>query len=55
MKIISAVPKALFFRITDLYTVYLFSEYAKKLKHHQLRIRSEIFISLEIIPTAFNV
>ena len=27
MKIISAVPKVLFFKTTDLYTVYLFSEY----------------------------
>ena len=28
MKIISTVPKVLFFQTTDLYTVYLFSEYA---------------------------
>ena len=28
MKIISTVPKLLFFKTTDLYTVYLFSEYA---------------------------
>ena len=28
MKIIFAVPKVLFFKKTDLYTVYLFSEYA---------------------------
>ena len=28
MKIIYAVPKPLFFKATDLYTVYLFSEYA---------------------------
>ena len=28
MKIISTVPKVLFFKTTDLYTVYLFSEYA---------------------------
>ena len=27
----------------------------RQLKHHQLRIRSEIFISLEIILNAFNV
>ena len=27
MKIITTVPKALFFKTTDLYTVYLFSEY----------------------------
>ena len=29
MKIISTVPKVLFFKTTDLYTVYLFSEYAE--------------------------
>ena len=28
MKIISTVPKVLFFKTTDLYTVYLLSEYA---------------------------
>ena len=28
MKIISTVPKVLFFKTTNLYTVYLFSEYA---------------------------
>ena len=28
MKIISTVRKVLFFKTTDLYTVYLFSEYA---------------------------
>ena len=28
MKIISTVPKLLFFKTADLYTVYLFSEYA---------------------------
>ena len=28
IKIISTVPKLLFFKTTDLYTVYLFSEYA---------------------------
>ena len=28
VKIISTVPKVLFFKTTDLYTVYLFSEYA---------------------------
>ena len=28
MKIISAVPKVLFFKTIDLYTVYLYSEYA---------------------------
>ena len=28
MKSISIVPKLLFFKATDLYTVYLFSEYA---------------------------
>ena len=28
MKIISTVPKVLFFKTTDMYTVYLFSEYA---------------------------
>ena len=27
MKIISTVPKVLFFKTTDIYTVYLFSEY----------------------------
>ena len=27
MKIIYTVPKVLFFKATDLYTVYLFSEY----------------------------
>ena len=27
MKIITTVPKALFFKTTDLYTVHLFSEY----------------------------
>ena len=30
MKTISTVPKVLFFKTTDLYTVYLFSEYADK-------------------------
>ena len=29
MKIISTVPKLLFFKTTDLYNVYLFSEYAE--------------------------
>ena len=29
MNIISAAPKLLFFRITDLYIVYLFSEYVE--------------------------
>ena len=28
---------------------------SKQLKHHQLSIRSEIFISLEIILNVFNV
>ena len=28
MKIISTVPKLLIFKTTDMYTVYLFSEYA---------------------------
>ena len=28
MKIISTVPKVLLFKTTDLYNVYLFSEYA---------------------------
>ena len=28
MKIVSTVAKVLFFKTTDLYTVYLFSEYA---------------------------
>ena len=28
MKIVSTVPKVLFFKTTDLYTVHLFSEYA---------------------------
>ena len=28
MKIISTVPKVLFFKTTNLYTVYLFSDYA---------------------------
>ena len=28
MKTASTVPKALFFKTTDLHTVYLFSEYA---------------------------
>ena len=28
MKIISAVPKVLFFKTTDLCTVYVFTEYA---------------------------
>ena len=28
LKIISTVPKVLFFKTTDMYTVYLFSEYA---------------------------
>ena len=28
MKIISALPKVFFFKTTDWYTVYLFSEYA---------------------------
>ena len=32
MKIISAVPKVLCLKITDLYTVYLFSEYADNLE-----------------------
>ena len=52
MKIISPVPELLFFRTTDLYTLYLFSG---QLKHHQLRIRSEVFIPLEITVNAFNV
>ena len=30
MKIISTVPKLLFLKTTDLYTAYLFSEYADK-------------------------
>ena len=30
MKIISTVPKLLFFKTADLYTAYLFSEYADK-------------------------
>ena len=55
MEIISTVPKVLFSKTTDLYTAYLFSEYAQRLKHHQLRIRIEIFISLEITLNAFNV
>ena len=28
LKVISTVPKVLFFKTTDMYTVYLFSEYA---------------------------
>ena len=28
IKVVSTVPKVLFLKITDLYTVYLFSEYA---------------------------
>ena len=57
MKIIFTVPKVLSFKTTDLYTVYLFSQYADNInrKHHQLRIRSEILISLEIILNAFSV
>ena len=31
MKILSTVPKLLFFKTTDLYTVQLFSEYADNL------------------------
>ena len=30
MEILSPVPKVLFFKTTDLYTVYLFSEYKDK-------------------------
>ena len=55
MKIVSTVAKVLFFKTTDLYTVYLFSEYAEKLKLHLLRIRSENFSLLEIILNVFNV
>ena len=29
MKIIYTVPKVLFFKTTDLYTVYIFSEYTE--------------------------
>ena len=53
MKVISTVPKLLFFKTTDLYTAYIFLW--RQLKHHQLRIISEIFILLEIILNAFNV
>ena len=61
MKIISTVPQLLFFRTTDqMYIVCI--QYCipilwicRQLKHHQLRIRSEIFISQEIILNAFNV
>ena len=44
MKIISAVPKVLFFKITDLYTVYLFSEYAEKL--NIINLEQEVKFSL---------
>ena len=37
MKIIYAVPKPLFFKTTDLYTVYLFSEYAASWNFINLR------------------
>ena len=54
MKIIFTVPKVLFFKTTDLYTVYLFW-ISRQLKHHKRRIRSEISILLEVILNAFNV
>ena len=56
MKIISTVPKLLFFKTTDLHTICIpILLICWQLKHHQLRIRSKIFISLEIILNAFNV
>ena len=56
LNIISTVPKLLFFKTTDLYTICIHILWiCRQLKHHQLRIRSEIFISLEIIVNAFRV
>ena len=69
MKIISTVHKLLLFKTTDLYTFdkkiwkNILSSYEsekkfwirRKLKYHQIRIRSEISISLEIILIVFNV
>ena len=55
MKIISAVPKQFYFKTTDVYTVYADNWICKQLKHHQLRIRSEIFLSIKIILNVFNV
>ena len=47
MKFMSTAPKVLFFKTTDLYTIPILW-ICKQLKHHQLRIRSVIFILLEI-------
>ena len=56
IKIISTFPMVLFFKTTDLHNVYIpILWICRQLKHHQLRIRKEIFISLEIILNAFNV
>ena len=70
MKIISTVHKLLFFKTTELYTLNTkiwknilspheslkkLSEYAcKQLKYYQLRIRSEIGYSLEIVLNDFK-
>ena len=44
MKIISTVPKLLFFKTTDLHTICIpILLICWQLKHHQLRIRSEVF------------
>ena len=51
---ISNVPNLLLFERTDLYTVATpILWICRKLKHQQLRIRGEIFISQEIILNVF--
>ena len=55
MKIITTVPKLISFKTTYLYAAYLLSAkqlICRQLKHHPLKIRSEILISLEIILNA---
>ena len=56
MKIISTFPKVyiIFQNNWSVYCIHILW-ICRQLKHHQLRIRSEIFISLEIILNAFNV
>ena len=55
IKNISTVPKLLLFKNNLSVHCISFLWICRQLKHHQLRIRSEIFISLEIILNAFNV
>ena len=50
MKIISTLPKLIFFKTIDLYTLHVYSlNMQTTLKHYQLRKKGEIFISLAII------